>query len=146
MPDIALSVQIERTSLSLGPLEVNDQVNYRVAAMLGGQVSWQRTSASSTWMDGDVTVNRRRGNVNEQFTLEVLADNTADLHAKVGAAFDAFNQNSYTITVTIAGTAHVYLCESADYGVKWDGPREIALQAQVALTVPRQPVPVSGPY
>jgi|SRR6184192_3654342 len=145
MPDITLSVTVSRTGLGLSALEINDHLDYYIAPQfLGANAQWNRTQVTSPFLDGSVTTQRYRQTVNEQLGVEVLGASQADLQAKLSALLGAFFQDSFTITITVDGTAYAYACEAADYQVNWNGPRFIAAQVQVVFSVPRSPAPVSG--
>lgn len=146
MSDISMQVTITRTLLSLGDLSLNDHTNFYAAPSSPAAVTWQRTSVTSPFVDGDITVHRRRGNVTEEMLFEVLGTSQSNLQANLDTLIEAFSQDSFTITVTFAGTSYAWACEAADYQVIWDGPRVIAKQVQVRLSVPRSPVPLSGPF
>lgn len=145
MPDITLSVVITRTLLSLANLELNDHLNFVAAPSSPGQVQWQRQQVSSPWVDGAYTVNRHREQVMEELTFEVKGSSDANLQTNLGTIVAAFSQANFTITSTFNGTAYAWACEAADYQVVWDGPRHVAKQLQVRFTVPRSPIPTSGP-
>lgn len=150
--DLDLSVLVTRDWLGLGPLEVNDQVAYRSAPeLLGTQVSWNNNRVGSPWIDGEFTVSRTRGMVEEPVGVEVTGRTLPNqvltgsrLQANFAALIDAFTQDSYTLTVTIDGVVYAYECEAAGYQVTWSGPRFMARRGKIAFTVPRQPAPVLG--
>lgn len=143
--DLSLSVTVSRTLLGLSDLPINDHVTYYVAPQfLGGQVQWNRQQVTSPFTDGAVTVYRNRQLVTEQIAVEVMARTGAELKAAVDTLIDAFLQDSFTLTVTSDGATYQYACEAADYALLWAGPRMIARQAQVMLSVPRQPAALAG--
>lgn len=146
MPDLTLSCTISRTLLSLSALELNDHVKFYIGAeSQPGQVTWQREQVTSQFVEGDFTVSRRRGNVMETVTLEVLGDNQAQLQTNLAELIAAFKQDSFTLTTTFNGTSYAWACEAADYQVLWSGPRMVANQIQVQFQVPRKPIPTIGP-
>jgi hypothetical protein len=147
MPNMHLSVQVTRTSLGLSNLEINDHNSYYVAdSFMGGQVAWQRTQVSSPWIDDEVTVNRRRGKVMENVVVEVLGLTQSALSANISTLIEAFNQDNFTLGVTIDGVQRSYQAEAADYQVQWNGPRQVAKQIQVVFSVPRSPIPTLGAF
>lgn len=146
MADISMSVLISRSSLALADLEINDLTNYRVAPQfLGGNVSYNRVEASSVFMDSSVTIFRTLPKVQEQVQIEVLGTSQANLMANIDALIKAFSQNSFTMTITLAGQVWQYQCEAADRQMTWTGPRFIAKQVQITFTMPRHPTPLQGP-
>jgi hypothetical protein len=149
MPDLGLAVTVSRTALGLADLDINDHVAYRCAAqLLGGQVTWRRNQVTSPWVDGAVTVSRAREMVTEQLGVEVFGADATELEAHVTTLIQAFQQSSFTLTVTVESLAHGYACEAADinYAQFWNGPRLVARQAQLVFSVPRQPVPTAGVF
>lgn len=146
MPDISLSVQVSRTLLGLTSLEINDHLNYYVTpSFLGAQVTWDRTQVTSPFVDDAVTVNRTRGRIGETITVEVRGDTQADLATNLDALLKAMTQDHYTLSVSVGGQGYSYQCEAADYQMTWSGPRMVSKQTQVQFTVPRSPIPLSGP-
>lgn len=146
MADISLSVQIDRSSLALAALEINDLVTYRVAPQfLGGNINYNRVEASSVFMDSSVTIFRTLPKVQEQIQIEVLGSSQAALQTNIGTLIQAFSQNSFTMTITLGGQVWQYLCEAADRQMTWSGPRFIARQVQITFMMPRHPIPLQGP-
>lgn len=144
MADITLAASVSRPNLGLGDLSINDYLNYRVVSLMGGQVVWTRNAVVSAYMDGDVTVNRRRANIDEPVVIDVLGATQAAMQANVDALVQAFCQDSFIMTLTVGGQTHGYYCESADYQMLWEGPKFIAQQIQIHFNVPRRPVPQLG--
>jgi hypothetical protein len=145
--DLNLTVLVQRDSLGLTPLSINDGKVYRASTQfLGGAVSWNRTQVTSPYIDGSVTVNRQRQMVQEQVAIEVSGRTVASptlSNVQLKANFDtlcqAFLQDSFTLTVEIDTAVYEYQCEAADYQITWTGPRFIAKQGLITFTVPRQP-------
>lgn len=146
MASIDLQVMVSRLLLGQPDLDVNDHSNYYMAPSSPAQVSWQRTSVSSVFVDDDITVHRRRSKVMESMLLEVMGTDQATLSVNLSRAIAAFTQDYFTIEVTFDGTEYEWACEAADYQVIWSGPRMIAKQVQLQLTVPRSPVPLTGAF
>lgn len=146
MTDLTLSVTISRDDLSLDPLELNDHLNYRVAVLLGGQLSWNRTTVSATDLDGELTVKRERQNVSEQVALDVFGADMDEAEANRAAAVAAFSQDRYTLTATWDGYVNTYDFEAADYKVTYTGPRVIARQLYLEFTCARQPLALAGGF
>lgn len=145
MADLAMSVTISRAALALPPLQLNDHDAYYIGTqLLGGQVQYNRNSVTSPFVDGAVTTYRTRQVLNEQITVEVLGENAYDCRVHLDDLITAVSQDSFTLTVIIAGVTYAYACEAADFQLAWSGPRVMANQYQVQLTLPRQPVPLTG--
>lgn len=146
MPDLTLSVLVSRELLGLSDLELNDHSKFILAPSSPGQITWQRQTASSIFVDDDVTIHRRRSKVTENIVIEVKGSDQGALQANLTEILNAFIQDNYTITTTFDSTEYQWLCEAADYQVIWDGPRVISKQVQVQLQVPRSPVPLQGAF
>lgn len=144
--DLALGVTVTRTLLGEPPLDVNDFDRYYVTrTFLGGGVTWERTKAGSPWLDGDVTVARRRAQTMEPITIEVLGDTPGELQANHDLLVAAFNQDTFRLDITVGADAHyAYKCEASDYKMSWVPERFIAGQIQIEFQVPRHPVPYVG--
>lgn len=156
MTTLALSVTLTRNLLNLPVLQINDGVRYKVAPnFLGGAQSWNRQQVTSAWMDGAVTVNRTRQQVQEPVGVEVYGRLVANgiataavLAANEAELLAAFEQDNFTITVVLgsgdAAVTTAYAAEAADLQSIRTGDRLRALQSQVQFTMPRQPVPLIG--
>ncbi len=144
--DIALSVTVSRDALALAALEIASGGTYYLSPQfLGGQVTWKRQQASSVFLDGDVTTQRSRGTVTEAVGVEVRAATHAELQAATAVLIAAFSQDSFTMTVVVAGATTTYACEAADYqSMGWTTPRLACLANQVLFQMPRQPVALAG--
>jgi len=146
VPDLTLSVTVSRDLLGLGSLEINDHDAYFMAPFTPAGVTWSRTTVASPFVEGDITVHRRRANAQESLVVEVNGDTQAELSTNLRTLLQAFQQDRFNVDINVGGTHYVWACEAADYNVAWDGPRFIAKRLQVTLGVPRMPVPVEGPY
>lgn len=145
MVDVDLQVSLTRAALGLGTLELNDHVNYAIApGSFGGQVTWQRNTVSSPYMDDEITTFRHRGKVQENIVIEVYGSTPTQVQTNVDTLIRAIVQSSFDLILSINGQIHTYGCETADYQMSFDGNRFVAKQMQVKLTVPRSPVPKAG--
>lgn len=148
MPDLSVVAKVTRASLGLGDLNINDHVKYALAGpeIMSGQVSWQRTQASSPWVDGEVTVARRRGNVMEPLTVYVAGTSQSNLNSNIKALIDAFVQDRYTLSITVGSQQHDWDCESADYSVKMNTVYEYSRYVPVTFSIMRRPSPLTGAF
>ena len=141
---LTVAATVTRTDLGLSTLNINDHVNYALGSqILGGTVSWERNQVNSPWVDGDITVSRRRPNVQESVQINVYGDNQTEMLANIKEITEAFSQNSYQMTVTLNGQVYRYQCESADYSVEW-GVKMHSSQCMVMFSVPRRPIALAG--
>jgi hypothetical protein len=148
MTDLTIVAKVTRTALSLGDLDINDHTSYVLAgpSAMGAQVSWDRRQVSAPWVDGDITVSRRRTNVMEPLSVYVKGSTQADMDTKIGALITAFCQDRYTLMITVGSQQHAWDCEAADYMVQFDTVHLHALYAVTTFQVPRKPVALSGAF
>lgn len=145
--DLDLSLLISRDLLSLDALQLNDFVNYYVAAQfLGQSVAWNKQQVTSPWTDGSVTTNRQRQTTSQPIAIEVLGDTLADMVDNANAMVQAFLQDSYTLDLIINGVEWKYQAEAADVQPSMVGSRFVANQLQFVFNVPIQPVPLIGSF
>lgn len=139
--DLIMSVEVSRDSMGLDPLEINDHLDYAFASpeLFGGQQAWERKQTNSPYVDGDFTVTRRRQNVTEDINIEVFGANNSEVTSNARKLINAFSQDSFTVTLCLNQVYSEYTCEAADYKVIGTGPRWVAKQIQVVLSVPRKP-------
>lgn len=150
--DITLDVVISRDLLALAPLDINDNVLYRCTpTLLGGNITWNRQTVTSPYIDGAATVSRTREMVQEQIAVDIWgrtnaspALSNAQLKANMDIVAAAFLQDFFTITVTVDSAVYEYNGEAADYQTIWNGDRFRSKLGQLVFTMPRQPVPVLG--
>jgi hypothetical protein len=149
MSDITLAGSVTRTALALADLNLNDYVAYYLSAQLmGGQERWTRNLDSSPYMDGDLTINRRRGNITERVGVEVIGSSQSVLDANIAALKTAMYQDSFQMTLTLNGSTHTYQCEAADMDTSmvWNNGRMTGRAVLCIFDVPRRPIPVAGGY
>lgn len=148
MADLSLSALVTRTDLSLADLNINDSTNYRIAGpeIMAGQVSWDRQQINSPWVEGDITISRRRPNVNSQLTVYVAGTDQANLMTNIRTLVSAFSQDRYTLQINIGSAVNQWDCEAADYSVQMDTAHVYGKYIPVSFNIPRNPVPLSGGY
>lgn len=147
MPDLTVSALVTRTLLSLTSLDINDYENYILAdQIMGGTVSYQREQASSPWVDGEITVSRRRGNVTEPFRVWVIGSSASDLNSNVGTLITAFQQDLFTLQITVGGTAYAWQCEASDYSMDFTNVNLKALKVMVTFNLMRSPILLAGGF
>lgn len=138
---------IDRTSLSLDPLELTEDNGYildRDNFGLAGQ-SWDKGYVSAPDYDGDRLVRARKTNSTWQVQVRVTGSDAADAKAKKDALLAAVSQINYTVTIGIDGVGEVWTADPAD----WQIGGELMLDTveryiwQVVLTIPVYPIPVA---
>lgn len=148
MTDIGLSLLITRDLLSKAVLELNDHTKFIVAnQLLGGSVSWDRRTAKSPWVEGEVVLTRTRGLVMEPVGIYVIGSSHATMMTNLDELLEAFTQDGYSLQMTIGTSpARYWYCEAADYQVQWTNTGVVAHQMTVSLQVPRQPLTPAGMF
>ena len=147
MSDITLVGLITRTALSLADLDLNDHVNFILGVpFLGGQGRYTRNSQGGTYMDGEVTVNRRLPNIVENIVVEVRGGTWGEVETNVATLVAAFKQDSYQLKLTVNGTQHNYQCEAADWSYDLSTGRVASNMPKFIFEVPRRPIPLVGSF
>jgi hypothetical protein len=146
--DVDLSCLITRGPLGLDDLELNDFERYYLGPeLLGGTSTFNKTHAESPYLDGASLTAITRGLVNEKLTIEVLADDSAEMAANLAEVVQAFGQMDFRLQFTMnTDIVLVYQCEPASVQIPWAGPRVVAGQMQVVVQFDRQPQPVTGVF
>lgn len=148
MTDLALYARVTRPLIGGGDLDINDHTHYVVAGpmVMGGMVQWDRKTVSAPWVDGDITVARRRGTIMEQLTIYVMGTDQSDLNTNIAALISAFTQDRYAVQLAVGGSDHSWDCEAADYQVEWDTVHVYSKYVRVTFSIPRKPIPLTGAF
>lgn len=148
MTDLPITARVTRPALGLGDLDINDHTSYVIAgpSAMSGTVMWDRKQVNAPWVDGDITVARRRQNVMENLSIYVKGSSQADMDTKIATLIAAFTQDRYGLQIIIGSANHAWDCEAADYTVSLDTVHFHALYAQVTFAIPRKPVALSGAF
>lgn len=138
-------VTVSRLELGMPILDINDHVNYQVGdQILGGNQTWNRQTVKSPYVDGEIMVNRTRGQVQEQFAVQVFGDTQVAMQQNIATLIDAFSQFTYQLSIEMENATYTYQCDTSDYTVDWTNTRMMAKKALVKLQFPRSPKLVSG--
>jgi hypothetical protein len=143
---MALSVTslVTRDSLGLSALNINDHTNFILGAqIMGGTVAWERNQVSSPWVDGDITISRRRPNVQENLQVNILGSDQGVMLANIQTIVEAFTQDEFVLTIGLDGNQYWYGCEAADYSIEW-GIKMHSNQCMVTFMLPRKPIALAG--
>jgi hypothetical protein len=149
MSDLTLAGSVTRAALALADLNLNDYVSYYLSSeLMGGQERWVRNTDGSAYMDGEVTINRHRGNITERVGVEVMGSSQSVLDANILTLKQAFYQDSFQMTLTINSSTHTYQCEAADMDTSqiWVPGRQVGRIVLCVFDVPRRPIPIAGGY
>ena len=151
MSALDVSVLVDRSSLSLGQLELNDNTNYTIIRdTLGpGEITRKNIMASSPWISGDVVTYSAREHMMSSIGVRVQGTSMAHLMTLTQAVIEAFEQYNYTVAITIGGeTTGVWVCDPANIAIGEGGAFQslhfIQYQQEIRLQVPRKPNPSAG--
>jgi hypothetical protein len=139
------NAEISREELALAPLNINDQVNFKVAnEILGGTQTWRRQTVLSPYVDGEYTVNATRARVEERFGVQVYGPDQLTLQENIARLVDAISQFRFQLRLDLDEAPWIWQCESADYAVDFSQARMMARTALVTMTIPRSPKLIRG--
>jgi hypothetical protein len=146
MTDLSVVAHVTRSQLGLANLAINDHTTYVIAgpAIMGGAISWDRKTVNAPWVDGDITVARRRQNVMEQLQVYVTGSDQGAMMTNLRTLRDAFTQDRYTLQITVGSAQNAWDCEAADYSVLYDTAHAYNRYAVATFQIPRKPVPLVG--
>lgn len=139
------AASVTRSDLGLGVLNINDNLDYIVGSeIMGAMVTYDRQTVSSPYVNGDITVHRRRGSVNEKFAVYVLGDTQTELQTNVRTLISAFSQNKFNLVLLLDGIEWSYVCEASDYQVEWSNAHFFATKVKVVFNLLRSPIALVG--
>lgn len=110
---------ITRTSLGQGNLVIDEAGGYYIQrdGFGPGEVSHRRSYVESPYMNGGYLTHSVKDQMHSTLKIRVQGSNSPDLVNKMEAICTAFEQFSYTLSVTINGQAYTYSCDAADYTI-----------------------------
>ena len=148
MTDLSVAAHVTRSQLGLGNLDINDHTTYAIAgpAIMGGGTAWDRKTVNAPWVDGDITVARRRQNVMEQLLVYVAGSDQSTLMSNLRTLRDAFTQDRYTLQITVGSAQNAWDCEAADYSMLYDTAHAYNKYVVATFQIPRKPVPLVGGF
>jgi hypothetical protein len=147
MTDITLAGTITRTTLALADLDINDHLNFILGVpLLGGQGKYDRNKTGGSYMEGEVTVNRKMPNITEIVTVEVRGAAWSDVMANALLVRQAFTQDNFVLNITINGNAHSWQCEAADWSYDLSQGRIASGMPKFTFEVPRRPIALAGQF
>ena len=114
-------------------------------SLVVGQMTWRREVVTSPYVHGDVEVASVRAAGQVALTVRVTAADQSSLQTAINNLIAAVSASSFTLSVSLDGTAYTWTCGRASYSVTFDVGMYRGKRARVALVVPRHPVAVAGP-
>jgi hypothetical protein len=149
MPILAINLQITRTELGLGNLELEDPANgYQVVSFGPGATSWRRDTVNSPYVHGSTLINAVMDLQIAPLVVRVKGVTATQKESRLGVLIDALSQFLYGIGSIIDGVSYVWICQPADYSIGDGGEfnkfHEKNLMTEVVFMIPRNPVPYQG--
>jgi len=142
---VTISAVVTRDDLGQPDLDINDLVNYFIGPRFDpGGVIWEREQATSRYIHGSVTVGRKKATADYTLPIDVKGATFAELNQAKETLIEAFEQDSFRVTMTFDGIVYSWQCEAADYSVNWDHVYIHNRRLQMSFSFPRQPVPIFG--
>lgn len=145
--EITVEASVDRTSLSLSPLNLSSGA-YEVVSLVSGGVSWRRVTVEGRYQPGRTLLSAQQSTVTDTLTVRVYGTSDTEVENRVLALRKAFSQVAYTLTTTIAGVTRTIVCEPADMSIAGDDTRQKTLtyhrMREVVLSIPREPALEDG--
>ena len=150
---------VTRAALSLPNLSIESPGAYRIVSDDPGSLAWRKAVATSPYQHGEFLVGAVKDVLTAILAIRCYGSSASELNANVAALLRAFEQFSYTLSVSIEGVESRWICEPADYSVA-DGATETAAkrrggfdkfalmshQQTYVFNIPRSPVPAAGAF
>jgi hypothetical protein len=151
--DITLDAYIEDGSnTSIADLHLIPANGYSIArdGIGAGVRSWVKETATSPFVHSRAVVAQRLDVMTALLTVRIRAASTAQLFTRYSALIRAAEQSAWTLRLVMDGQTTRWRCETADSSVGESGVLDsVALMQHfqlVHLSIPRHPVPVTGPF
>lgn len=141
---LTLACTISRALLSLPDLDLNDGAAFKVVSVTPGPEQWEKQKASSVFVDGDFTTQRRRRSPRMNVTVEVRGADQATLETNKQALRDAFSQDTFVLTFSLNGQSKQVYGEAADLDPDYTKERLHALKHLMSAEFERLPAPAIG--
>jgi hypothetical protein len=143
---LSVSVQISRASG--GPLQLSNPGVYEVVAIGPGARQWRRHTVEGRYAHGRALVGAVLETMVVPVVVRVYGASWAQVSTRAKTLVDAVSQRSYTVTVNIDGVVSTWACEPADVSIvggdAWQKFHAMARMQEYQLMIPRHPIPTSG--
>lgn len=148
MADLAITASIDRTSLSLSPLSINDGTAYKIVSAGPGETTWRRESIRSPFTDGEYLIQALKETSSVSLLVKVKGSSFAVLETNLDTLLRAMEQFEFQFTLTIEGMDSTWTCQPADYGPADNDYEKFHMMSKLQVyrfIIPKYPVPVAGP-
>lgn len=143
---VAIAAHVTRTSLSLPNLDLLSATHKLIEELAFGTVAWNRITATSPFVDGDVPVHRTKSPSQLSMGVNVVGASQSALSSNVNVLLNAFYEDNYELHISYDGVDWAWKCYAAEALVGAMDDRFDLLNVEVRFLVPRHPVPVAGPF
>jgi hypothetical protein len=142
---MAASIVISATPSSITVNDTLPSLGYYIdGAGLGDPLrQWRRGYAQSPWVDGKTLVSAVLDQGSLPLAVWVNGSSASTVKTRIDSLAAAVAQFTYTVTVTIGGSADVWTADPADWsldGQQWNGPALAAYWQRVNLAIPVYPI------
>ena len=154
MTDIVVQATISRANIAVPTTDLNleDPGKYRLIrnSYGPGAEAKKRISVENGDSNGRLLLGATKDVAIGQLGVRVYGSSAGVLDTRVAALLEAFDQIVYTLTVTLDGTSHQWICEPADWALGANGTLvdhfQRALAQEWHFSIPHDPVPTLGAY
>lgn len=139
----------------IGDIQLQDPGNYRIQAAGPGGTNWKLSKIESPYMHGDSITGARKERVIMMLAIMVQATNHAALIAKASDLARAFEQLRYRVGLTwddgeAGAVDYEWYCGPANHivsqGEGFDGSLLRVNRMLMKFQIPREPIPIEGPF
>lgn len=150
MSDLDLTVTITGGTLSdLSLTRANGYLNLR-GGLGPGSRSFRRQTAQSPFVNGRILVGQSLDVEFAQLLVLVQAASSAQLVTRMSALLERMEQPSFVLQVVVDGITYRWQCECADSAPgdagAFNATDLMVYRQALQFSVPRQPVPLDGPF
>lgn len=147
---LLLSCRIKRTSLSLADLELETEEYCRVVKFGPGVPTWEKTYVRSPFAHGSYPTGMKRTLVQTPLTVRLYGTNASELGYRSDELFEAVSQFTFEMVFVIDSIAtrrwQCYAADTFTLGEAGSFDKTFLHHhwQDVALDIPRKPVPLQG--
>lgn len=144
--DIDVTAFVTREELDAEPLNLDDNINFRLGKQVSvGMLSWRKDAVTSPYVHGRFVVREVKDAVESKIMVYAIAPTHAILSENVGVVIAAFTeQYEYELRIKVENQSYHWRCERADYEVAFATETFNALILPVQFSFFRSPIPTAG--
>lgn len=146
MNEVVVQAWVTRGELGLGDLHIHmPPTHYLTPVLELSTVTYDRIVADSRFVDGAVTVMRKKNQGQVQLTVDVVAATFLGLQQRKQTLIDAFTQDEFEFYIQFDTALYGWRGECADHNVKWQHEYIHNRRLAVTFDFPSNPTPIVGP-